>query len=216
MSWPDCAVLATGSRASRPRYSSYVIGVDFVTLAHEQLPLAFSVRPETRFFPGPPIREIVNVRSGLGYACVMRGYGVIEGYEPMLGYRRNAPTLRRPREHPDYQGESWTARGRVEPVYWSPNRMVFQVDPGEEVFINQNPGSWWWINGRRAFAGLRCAELMVPFAAKADATGRLELRIIPRSGGSESACRLPAASCWPRRGGFAGVDSYRPQKYCYA
>ena len=117
--------------------------------------------------------------AGLGYACVMRGYGVIEGYEPMLGYRRDAPTLRRGREHPDYPGESWTARGRIEPVYWSPNRLVFHVDPGEEVFINQNPGSWWWCNGRPAFAGLGCAEMMVPFSARADATGDLELRIHP-------------------------------------
>jgi hypothetical protein len=156
-----------------------VIGVDLVSLAHEQLPLAFSVRPEPRYFPGPPIREIVNVRAGLGYACVMRGYGVIEGYEPMLGYHRDAPTLRRAREDRDYQGESWTARGRVEPIYWSPNRLVFQVEPAEEVFVNQNPGSWWWVNGRHAFMGRRCAEPMVPFAARADATGRLELRIHP-------------------------------------
>jgi hypothetical protein len=156
-----------------------LFGVDFVVLAHQQLPRAFSIRPEARLFPGPPVHEIVNVTSGLGYACVMRGYGVIEGYEPMLGYRRDAPTLRRGREHLEYQGESWTARGRVEPVYWSPNRLVFQVNPGEEVSINQNPGSWWWSNGRPAFAGLRCAETMVPFSANADATGRLELEIHP-------------------------------------
>jgi len=183
--------LAAGSAVARLRSSPnrimsfaaallvLVIGVDFISLAYEQLPLAFSVRPEVRHFPGPPVREIVNVRSGLGYACVMRGYGVIEGYEPMLGYRRDAPTLRRPREDRDYQGESWTARGRVEPVYWSPNRLVFRVEPGEEVFVNQNPGSWWWSNGRPAFVGRRCAELMIPFSTRADATGRLELRIHP-------------------------------------
>jgi len=157
-----------------------VIAVDFVSLAHRQFPLAFSVRPQPQLFPGPPVSDIVNVRVGLGYACVQRGYGVIQGYEPMLGYRRDAPTLRRAREDPDYRGESWTATGTIQPVFWSPNRIVFQVAPGQEVFINQNPGSWWWVNGRPAFAGSRCAEPMVPFVARADGHGRLELRIYPR------------------------------------
>src|SRR5262249_20141078 len=110
----------------------------------------------------------------------LRGYGVIRGYEPMLGYYRDAPTLRRAREDPDYQGESWTARGVVRPVFWSPNCLVFQVAPGEEVSINQNPGSGWWANGRRAFPGPRGAEPMVPFVARADRNGRLELQIYPR------------------------------------
>ena len=105
---------------------------------------------------------------------------MIRGYEPMLGYRRDAPTLRRAQQDPDYRGESWTATATIQPVFWSPNRIVFQVAPGQEVFINQNPGSWWWVNGRPAFAGSRCAEPMVPFVAKADNRGRLDLRIHPR------------------------------------
>ncbi len=67
----------------------------------------------------------------------------------------------------------------MRPVFWSPNRLVFQVRPGQEVSINQNPGSWWRVNGQRAFAGRRCAEPLIPFAAKADAAGRLELSIDP-------------------------------------
>jgi len=115
----------------------------------------------------------------LGYSCTSRGYGVIRGYEPMLSYRRDARTLRKAREDPDYRGEAWTADGPVEPVYWSPNRLVFKVAAGQDVFVNQNPGLWWWANGRLAFAGRRCAELMVPFVAQADANGRLELQIHP-------------------------------------
>jgi hypothetical protein len=155
------------------------IGADLIVLAHQQLPLAFSQPPEARWFPGPPVNEIVNVREGLGYPCVLRGYGVIEGYEPMLSYFRNARTLRRARTDGDYRGESWTAEGEVRPILWSPNRLVFRVRPGQEVFINQNPGSWWLVNGRRLFEGRRCAEPMVPFAVTADETGRLELQIDP-------------------------------------
>jgi hypothetical protein len=181
------SVLAEWRRSDQQRFRVaaillvLILGVDLFALAHRQLRLAFSVPPEAGQFPGPPVSEIVNVRDGLGYPCVMRGYGVIRGYEPMLGgYRRDAPTLRRAREDPDYRGEAWTASGTVEPVFWSPNRIVFQVTPGEEVFINQNPGSWWWVNGQPAFPERRCAELLVPFVARADATGRLQLTIHPR------------------------------------
>jgi hypothetical protein len=156
------------------------IAVDFVVLGHQQFPLAFRVRPTPELFPGPPVPEIVNVRDGLGYPCAMRGYGVIRGYEPMLSYYRNAPTLRRAREDPDYRGEAWTENGTVRPVLWSPNRLVFQVEPGQTVHINQNPSSWWWVNGHPAFPGRRCAELKVPFTVMADARGRLVLEIHPR------------------------------------
>ena len=195
-----------------------VIAVDFISLAHQQFPLAFSVAPEPRFFPGPAVPDIVNVRQGLGYPCVMRGYGVIEGYEPMLGYRRDAPTLRRAREDPDYRGESWTAEGRIEPVFWSPNRLVFQVAPGQEVFINQNPSAWWWANGRPAFAGRRCAEPMVPFAVTADRTGRLELRIHPRGlfigiGLHVLGCALLAAAWLARPRRIEQSDVMGPRGY---
>jgi len=156
-----------------------VVAVDYVSLAYQQLPLAFSIPADSHFFPGPPVPTIVNVREGKGYPCTLRGYGVIRGYEPMLSYRRNVPTLRKSREDIDYRGEAWTSRGPIEPVYWSPNRLVFLASPGQEVFVNQNPGSWWWANGRLAFARRRCAELMVPFVARADDAGRLELEIRP-------------------------------------
>ena len=48
--------------------------------------------------------------------------------------------------------------GPVRPQFWSPNRIVFQVRPGQAVSINQNPGSWWLVNGRRVFSDWRCAE----------------------------------------------------------
>jgi hypothetical protein len=159
--------------------ATLAIGGDFLLLAQQQWPLAFSVPPEARWFPEPPVREIVNLGDGMGYPCVLRGYGLIRGYEPMLSYHRDAPTLRRARGEPGYRGEAWTADGEARPLFWSPNRVVFHVQSGEEVFINQNPGSWWRVNGERAFAGRRCAELMVPFSVRADGTGRLELRIDP-------------------------------------
>jgi hypothetical protein len=196
----------------------WVIAVDFFWLAHQQFPLAFSVRPEPRLFPGPAVPHIANVREGLGFASVLRGYGVIRGYEPMLSYRRDAPTLRRAREDPDYRGEAWTARGEVQPVFWSPNRLIFQVAPRQEVSINQNPGSWWWVNGQPGFAGYRCAEPMVPFVARADDAGRLELQIHPRGLGLGMALHLVGialfAAAWQGRlrprGGFGRTIGSAP------
>jgi|GEM_PF-1823101 len=157
-----------------------IIASDLVVLGHQQFPRAFSVRPSPEVFPGPPVPEIVNVRDGLGYPCAMRGYGVIRGYEPMLSYYRDAPTLRLARGDPGYRGEAWSENGSIRPVFWSPNRLVFQVEPGQVVHINQNPGSWWWANGRPAFPGGQCAELRVPFTVTADGKGRLVLEIRPR------------------------------------
>lgn len=196
------------SRAVRAAAALLVlmIAVDYLALAYRQLPLAFSVTAESTRFPGPPVPTIVNVRDGLGYPCVMRGYGVIRGYEPMVGgYRRDAPTLRRAREDPDYQGEAWTDRSTVEPTFWSPNHIIFQVGPRQEVWINQNPGSWWWINGRPLFADRRCAEPLLPFVARADESGRLDLRIHPRGlnlgiGLHAAGIVLLAAAWWASRG----------------
>jgi len=98
----------------------------------------------------------------------------------MLSYYRDAPTLRLARGDPGYRGEAWSENGSIRPVFWSPNRLVFQVEPGQVVHINQNPGSWWWANGRPAFPGGQCAELRVPFTVTADGQGRLVLEIRPR------------------------------------
>ena len=184
-----------------------IIAADFLVLGHQQLPLAFSTRPTPDLFPGPPVPDIVNVRDGLGYPCTLMGYGIIRGYEPMLSYYRDAPTLRVAREDPGYRGEAWTDRGPVRPILWSPNRLVFQVEPGQEVHVNQNPGSWWWANGRPAFPGRRCAELTTPFTAAADERGRLVLEIHPRGLGAGVGLHVLGASlvalawlCRPRTG----------------
>lgn len=175
-------VCASEMRAARvaARLSALTIALDLLLLAHQQLPLAFSRPMEPGMDPGPPVSTIVNVRTGLGYLCTKKGYGVIEGYEPMIGgYHRNAPTLRQGRGDPGYRGESWTDRGPVSPLSWSPNHLVFQIKPHETLYLNQNPGSWWLANGVRAFPELPCASLVSPFAVQADARGHLDLRVRP-------------------------------------
>ena len=158
------------------------VGGDYLAYGYEVLPVAFSISPDESRFPGPelPPGTIVQLGDWAGYPAIARGYGVIHGYEPLMGYDRLASTARTFPGNPSYRGEHWTARGPARVESWTPNRIVLQVEPGEEVFVNQNPGSWWWANGRPAFEGMRAAEKDRPFAARADAQGRLVLEIRPR------------------------------------
>ncbi len=156
------------------------IAADYVILGCQVLHLGFRVEPREALYPGAPTREVVQVLDGPGFAAVQRGFGVIRIQEPLLGYDLSAPTARLWRGHPRYIGEYWTGGGPVHPLSWSPNYIVFQVEPGQAVSINQNPGSWWLVNGRRAFADWRCAEMEREFTVRADDRGRLELQIRPR------------------------------------
>ncbi len=158
-----------------------IIGLDYVSYGFQILDIGYDVPPTEDVYPGPPVVPIVQIESALGLAATQRGYGVIHGFEPLMGYNRRDPTARLWRGHADYVGESWTASGPVAPVFWSPNRITFQVEPNEQVFLNQNPGSWWLANGVRMFPDLRCAEMRKVFAVRADSAGRLDLRIRPTS-----------------------------------
>ena len=156
------------------------IAVDYGLLGCQVLHLGFRVEPSESLFPGPPTGAVVQVVDGPGFAAVQRGYGVIRLQEPLLGYDLSAPTARLWRGLPEYIGEYWTEAGPVEPLSWSPNRVVFQVEPRQAIFINQNPGSWWLVNGRPAFPDWRCVEKEREFAVRADTRGRLELQIRPQ------------------------------------
>ncbi|AGA30929.1 hypothetical protein [Singulisphaera acidiphila] len=158
-----------------------VIAADLISYGHQILTVASCVEPTEDLFPGPPTSTLVNVENGLGYAAVLRGYGVVRGYQPLLGYDRNKPTARLWRGHPHYRGEAWTDDdASLTTEFWSPNRIVFRTRPGQWIHLNQNPGSWWRINGKAAFPNEKCAEWTKPFAAQADSQGRLELEIVPK------------------------------------
>jgi hypothetical protein len=171
-----------GSRALRRLavIAVVLIAADYGLLGCQILPLGFSIEPTESRFPGAKTPAVVQVPDGLGFAAVQRGYGVIHLQEPLLGYDWGAPTARLWRGHPQYIGEFWTADGPVVPQFWSPNRIVVQTQPGQAVSVNQNPGSWWLVNGRRVFSDWRCAETEREFTVRADAAGRLELQIRPR------------------------------------
>jgi hypothetical protein len=181
-------VIATWRRSDRRvlRQLAYCalasITLDYLAYGFEVLPVAFSVAPSEDRFPGAPLprNQIIQAQAGLGFPAIQRGYGLIQGVEPLMGYNKEAPTARLWLGAPDYRGEHWTERGTIQPRFWSPNRIEIEVEPDELVFINQNPGSWWRVNGQHPFAESRCAEKDQTFAVRADNQGRLLLEIQPR------------------------------------
>ncbi|MEW4566889.1 hypothetical protein AB1L88_03390 [Tautonia sp. JC769] len=173
-------------RADRRRWPELVaaamvvlMGADLIAYGHRALPVGLGPVPEESRFPGPPIARPINVQDRPAFPNTLRGYGTIRGIQPIMGYDTNGSTARRWRGHPEYEGEFTSAGNSIEPTFWSPNRIGFRVEPHQEIEINQNPGSWWWVNGRQAFPDWRCAEWERPFVVRADAEGTLELQIVP-------------------------------------
>ena len=158
------------------------VSADYIAYGFEVLPVAFSIPPTESRFPGPelPAGSMVQIDEWPGFAAISRGYGVIHGFEPLLGYDRQAPTARHWRGGLDDHGEAWTDEGPAQVIRWTPNQVVLQVQPSQRVYLNQNPGSWWWLNGRPAFPEWRVAEKDRPFAVLADDQGRVELKIYPK------------------------------------
>lgn len=183
--------LAAGSTVARWRSSQgtwgrrlaaflvILVGADLIGYGHSILPLAFSRPRSSAPDPGPPVRNIVQIGDGPEAIPVERGYGVIRAHETQLGYDRDRPTARRARGEPGYRGEAWTEAGPIEPELWSPNLLVFCAQPGQRVEVNQNPGSWWLVNGQPDYASMRCAETSGTLSGLADSSGRLVLRIAP-------------------------------------
>jgi len=90
----------------------------------------------------PYSREFVGIKENIGViSCVEPVYTVLTGFV-------------KGREDGDYQGESYFLSGKrkVNYVYWSPNKLVLEVEKGQpdRLIINQNYDDNWLvrINGK--------------------------------------------------------------------
>lgn len=115
--------------------------------------------------PGTLLFTYDAIRMNLGW---LRGYG--ESY--IVG----EDTIRVGRDEPGYKGE-FVQNGRaVDPVFWSPNRILLKgLDPSAAVIINMNPGRPWYGNGKQLFPNYRIVELEKPFNVMPDEKGVVEL-----------------------------------------
>jgi hypothetical protein len=156
-----------------------LIAADYLSYALTVLPVAFSEPLPAAGLPSPNV-DLEQRETGPGFLAVRAHYGVIHGFEPLMGYNRAAPTARLWVGHPEYRGGSWVEPGHFGGItFWSPNRLEFSASRGATVGINQNPGSYWVVNGRRLHPDWRCAEMLQPFEVQADPKGRVVAEIRP-------------------------------------
>ena len=103
------------------------------------------------------------IRMNLGW---LRGYG--DSYLP-------GNTIRIGFDEPGYFGEFYQ-NGRVEPEFWSPNRILLSgLNPDLPLIVNMNPGSPWYNNGKQLFPKYRIVEMEKPFEVMPDKNGVVEL-----------------------------------------
>lgn len=104
------------------------------------------------------------IRMNLGW---LRGFG--ESYIP-------ASNIRVGMDDPGYIGEYCQNGKAVEPVYWSPNRLVFdKLEPAVSLVLNINPGRAWYSNGKQLFPYYKIVEPDKPFEVMPDFQGRVDL-----------------------------------------
>ena len=72
----------------------------------------------------------------------------------------------------------------VEPVYWSPNKILLEgLDPHLPLVVNLNPGSPWYNNGKQLFPQYSIVEQLKPFVVMPDEDGVVNLTYnYPRQG----------------------------------
>jgi hypothetical protein len=112
-------------------------------------------------------------------ATLGANYGAVYSYEPVIGQDSNPYAGRVWPGHEEYRGEYWSPAGPVRLLRWSPNEIVLDAPPHAEVIINQNPGRYWLVNGRRAFDSLRSVDRHAEFRVTADERSRVVLRVWP-------------------------------------
>jgi hypothetical protein len=183
------------------------IALDLAVAAVPVFRLAFDNAP-VRVEREPGDREFVHIEKWPStlpantamLALLEANYGVVYTYEPLVGQDSDPFAGRVWRGHEDYQGEYWSPAGAVRLVRWSPSVIVLEAPPEADVFVNQNPGRYWLVNGRREFPSLRSVDRHAAFRVRSDAAGRVELSISPSG--------LPAGLAATLVGGAGLVLSY--------
>ncbi|OGV69933.1 MAG: hypothetical protein A3K19_02100 [Lentisphaerae bacterium RIFOXYB12_FULL_65_16] len=136
------------------------------------------------------------------YAAVHRGVGMLFAYEPLFGYPTryhkgcalDYRTCRIGVEDPRYPGE---VAGLVSPlpqqdVDWSPNRIRVGLDLPNLIYVNQNPGSYWRLNGVQLFPGWPTVAMEESLVFACTRPGEYVLAAVPP--GHQRALRLTLAA----------------------
>jgi hypothetical protein len=76
----------------------------------------------------------------------------------------------------EYKGEYYQVDTRVNPSYWSPNKIIFEnLEPGLPLTLNMNPGRLWYVSNKPLFPGSKIVEMETKFIVIPGRDGRVEL-----------------------------------------
>lgn len=129
-----------------------------------------------------PNNKFQNVRT-LPHLYKYKCWTTYEAMKMNLGWLNGSGVSNLPgkcarldRDDPNYIAEFHQDNTPVEPVYWSPNRILFEnLDPAVPLIINMNPGKPWYCNGIQIFPEYRIVEHFEPFHVMPNSKGVVEL-----------------------------------------
>ncbi len=107
--------------------------------------------------------------------------GDIFGYEPIVGFGgdiNEAYSTLSSRCAKNRTVCNFVITNNAVVTYWSPNRIELKRTGNGDIKINENPGAYWLINGRRAFKPMRVLELKQNFVIS-DPSEYITLKIDP-------------------------------------
>jgi putative Mn2+ efflux pump MntP len=99
----------------------------------------------------------------------------LKGYEPILGDVPHLPT-KRCSTSPSCP---LVLTNNAQVVSWTPNKIILRRTGDGKILLDINPGSYWLINGTRAFANYRITELDKDFIIE-DQSNLIVCQISPR------------------------------------
>ncbi len=108
------------------------------------------------------------------YQSTISNYGEINGYEPLV----NRAMLGKKAAACGINLGCNLVSSNAEVTYWSPNVIKIKRLADGPISVNVNPGSYWLVNGHRAFPDYKVAEPGKKFIINPRATD-IELRIDP-------------------------------------
>ncbi len=177
--WGLTYIWSTWSKRKVGRYIIMLLGVLMVSevllvshkiLKSSHVPFVYvgEYNPDRKF------RNISRLPGNTAYNATLMNLGWLHGSgDSYIGISNIRVGL----DEPGYIGEYYQGREAVEPVYWSPNHIVFEnLKPERHLVINMNPGSAWYCNGVQLFPHYRIVEPGKPFEVMADAHGVVDLK----------------------------------------
>ncbi len=124
-------------------------------------------------------KTIVTADYGNGflYPATFRNIGLKNSFDPL--FNTNKTTKVKAFNEPGYRGEISFFPPDATVERWSPDEIVFVTSSPTVIAINQNPGSYWRLDGAMLYPDAKAIEYTRDFIFKVPEKGRYSLRTRP-------------------------------------